>query len=147
MPILAATDAETVPDKVIEVAADLADAYDDELHILHVIDEDESDSLPLDSGAYTYKANISENENPIDHAKEIAREITNKSLPSSTAVSSRGRIGEPKEEIVQEANSMQPRYLVIGGRQRTPVGKMLFGSTTQSVLLHVDQPVVTVTTG
>ena len=50
---------------------------------------------------------------------------------------------EEAEEIIDEAESEDPRYLVISGRRRSPTGKALFGSTTQQVLLNVDCPVVT----
>lgn len=145
MTVLAATDARNVPDRVVEVAADLADAYDDELVVLHVLEEDEREALPLDSGAYTYDTNTGGDDyNRADHAMEIATKVVNRTLRGDASVVPRGRAGEPKEEIIDEANSMDARYLVVGGRRRTPVGKIIFGSTTQSVLLEADQPVVTV---
>ncbi|PCR88884.1 universal stress protein [Natrinema ejinorense] len=145
MTILAATDAKNAPDRVVEVAADLADAYDDELIVLHVLEEGESEELPLDSGAYTYSGDTQGEEyNRADHAMEIATKVRNRTLGNGSSAVPRGRSGEPEEQIVNEANAEDARYLVVGGRQRTPVGKVIFGSTTQSVLLDADQPVVTV---
>jgi nucleotide-binding universal stress UspA family protein len=48
------------------------------------------------------------------------------------------------EEILGEADRRSVEYLVIGGRKRTPVGKAVFGSKTQSILLTAACPVVTV---
>lgn len=144
MTILAATDAKNAPDRVVEVAADLADAYDDELIVLHVLERDESEELPLDSGAYTYEVDDDGEYNRADHAMEIATKVRNRTLGNGSSAVPRGRSGKPEEQIVNEANIEDARYLVIGGRQRTPVGKIIFGSTTQSVLLDADQPVVTV---
>ena len=56
----------------------------------------------------------------------------------------KGRVGEPVEEILAEADRRGAQYLVIGGRKRSPTGKALFGSKTQSILLTADLPVVTV---
>ncbi|WP_345782540.1 universal stress protein [Halostagnicola sp. A-GB9-2] len=53
-----------------------------------------------------------------------------------------GRHGNPAEEIIEFANETDAHYIVIGGRKRSPVGKALFGSVTQSVLLDATQPVV-----
>lgn len=35
-------------------------------------------------------------------------------------------------------------YIVVVGRSRSPVGKALFGSVTQGVLLHAECPVLAV---
>ncbi|WP_267643394.1 universal stress protein [Haloarchaeobius amylolyticus] len=44
--------------------------------------------------------------------------------------------------ILDAAEDVGAEQIVIAGRKRTPVGKALFGSTTQSVLLRSDIPVV-----
>ncbi|UHQ95242.1 universal stress protein [Haloterrigena alkaliphila] len=50
--------------------------------------------------------------------------------------------GEPAEEIIAEANSVNADYIAISGRKRSPTGKVLFGSVTQSVLLSAETPVI-----
>ncbi|WP_265110811.1 universal stress protein [Halosolutus halophilus] len=49
--------------------------------------------------------------------------------------------GNPPDEIVRIANELDAEGIYIGGRKRSPAGKMLFGSTTQSVMFATDQPV------
>lgn len=49
--------------------------------------------------------------------------------------------GAPGEEIVDVASEIDADQIVMGGRKRTPVGKVLFGSVTQSVLLSTETPV------
>lgn len=51
-------------------------------------------------------------------------------------------MGDPVGEVLDEADRREARCLVIGGRKRTPIGKSVFGSTTQSLVLNTDRPVV-----
>lgn len=50
--------------------------------------------------------------------------------------------GEPGETIIIEANRDESDMIVLGGRKRTPTGKLLFGSVAQTVSLNTDIPVV-----
>ena len=50
---------------------------------------------------------------------------------------------EPADVIVAQAVASDARLVVIGMRRRSPVGKMLLGSTAQAVLFHAPCPVVT----
>ena len=50
---------------------------------------------------------------------------------------------EPAEVIVSQAVASDARLVVIGMRRRSPVGKMLLGSTAQEVLFNAPCPVVT----
>ncbi|MCC3264953.1 universal stress protein [Arthrobacter gengyunqii] len=51
---------------------------------------------------------------------------------------------DPAEEILKAAEDPQVELIVLGLRRRTPVGKMLLGSTAQRVLLQSDCPVLAV---
>lgn len=51
---------------------------------------------------------------------------------------------DPAEEILDAASRLAADLLVIGLRRRTPVGKLLMGSTAQRVLLQADCPVLAV---
>lgn len=48
--------------------------------------------------------------------------------------------GSPATEIVDVAKEVDADQIVMGGRKRTPTGKVLFGSVTQSVLLNTKIP-------
>ncbi|UHQ96366.1 universal stress protein [Natrinema halophilum] len=55
------------------------------------------------------------------------------------------RHANPAEAIVIVANEIDADRIVMGGRKRSPAGKALFGSVTQSVLLNSDTPVTVIT--
>lgn len=50
----------------------------------------------------------------------------------------------PADEILATAEEVSAELIVIGLRRRSPTGKLLFGSTAQSVLLGAECPVLAV---
>lgn len=130
MVIVAAVD-DTTDRGIVEEGRSLADAFGEELHVVHVRDRE-----GVEGGTGSEETVL---EGAADDAAEVAADVTDEYVPI-------GRIGNPAQELNAYIESIDSRYLVIGGRKRTPIGKALFGSTTQSVLLSVDVPVVTVPT-
>ena len=51
---------------------------------------------------------------------------------------------EAGEDLVQLADENKVDEIIIGVRRRSKVGKLLFGSTAQFVILHAPCPVVSV---
>lgn len=51
------------------------------------------------------------------------------------------RWGDAAAEILDAAEANEVDALVLGGRKRSPMGSLLFGSVTTDVLLHADRPV------
>jgi|AntRauMinimDraft_3_1070383.scaffolds.fasta_scaffold00235_9 nucleotide-binding universal stress UspA family protein len=54
------------------------------------------------------------------------------------------RHGDPEKEIIKYAESNDPDTIIIAGRKRSPVGKALFGSVTQHIILNTELPVTIV---
>ncbi|MFW5938484.1 MAG: universal stress protein, partial [Halanaeroarchaeum sp.] len=80
----------------------------------------------------------------LEIAEDIAQEVIDESsVDDATPV---GLLGDPAEEVANYAADNDARYLVIAGRKRSPVGKALFGSVVQSVMLDSDVPVVSLRT-
>jgi nucleotide-binding universal stress UspA family protein len=56
----------------------------------------------------------------------------------------RGDLGDPSDAVVQVAQRRDARLIVLGLRPRSPVGKLVFGSTAQRILLDATCPVLSV---
>ena len=52
--------------------------------------------------------------------------------------------GNPAAAIVDVADRFEVDELIVGTRDQSPVGKVLFGSVAQSVILDTDRPVTVV---
>jgi nucleotide-binding universal stress UspA family protein len=50
--------------------------------------------------------------------------------------------GDPANSILELATEHGVDCIAIGGRRRTPAGKVLFGSVSQGVILAADRPVL-----
>lgn len=144
MAILAAIDENERSRIVANIAADLAATYDDTLVALHVVPNEDFEkhrtAVESIGGFQSYSFTQEESS-----ARRFAREFVQESVEDFDVddFEARGRIGDVTEEILAEAASLDPRFLVISGRRRSPSGKAVFGNTAQQVLLKADCPVVT----
>jgi nucleotide-binding universal stress UspA family protein len=59
----------------------------------------------------------------------------------------RGTVGDPGERMVEMAESTGADIVVVGGQERSPAGKALFGSVAQSIMLDAPCPTLYVRTG
>lgn len=131
--------AESGQSSLVEEGAKLAEAFGEELHVIHVVDADVGSE---DIGTSS------------DRSRETLREIARERAAEATGtvegrvpLRTEGLVGEDVAgRIVAYAKERDASYVVIGGRKRSPVGKALFGSVAQSVLLNADRPVVSVLT-
>ncbi|ELZ80989.1 uspA domain protein [Haloferax elongans ATCC BAA-1513] len=137
MAVLAAVSGNKSPDDVVTVANNLAKAHGEELLVLHAISEESFEQRAESTDDYF-------RDDAVHDAKQVAQRIVKETLGNTDGVRLLGRIGTPASAILDTIEERNPTYIVIGSRKRTPVGKALLGSTTQSVMLHTDVPVVAV---
>lgn len=144
MAILAAIDENERSRSVARIAFDLAEAYDDTLVALHVMpgEDFEAHKASLQSIPEFRDYSFTQAE---DSAAEFARKFVLESVENidPQQIDARGRIGDVTTKILAEADSIDPRFLVISGRRRSPAGKAVFGNRAQEILLNADCPVVT----
>lgn len=147
MTTLAAVNEEQEHSAVVAVAYDLAQAYGDELVVLHAVpvgDAEEHMRAMRQVPGFEDVSVTQERERAAAFARTVVDNTLEKYDPGD--VSTLGRVGSPEEEILAIYDDDESyRYLVMGGRRRSPVGKAVFGSATQHVLLNTDRPVMTVT--
>ena len=140
MVIVAAVDRSDRRASVIEEAEALANAFDDDVHVVHVLTRSEFVNLGRTSA---------EQNDPIDmdRVREVASDIAaDAAADLDVPVESVGLVGNPASRITDYAEQQDARYIVVSGRKRSPTGKALFGSVSQTVLLNADRPVVTAIT-
>lgn len=139
MTVLVAVNESNESRQVLEEAETLARQFDDELEVLHVLSRD--DFVDLE------RTSVSATEDTVDPnevreiAASIAEEIAEDVVDEFVAT---GAVGDAAGEIVSLAERRDARYVVIGVRKRSAVGKVVFGSTAQKVLTTVEQPTLAV---
>lgn len=143
MAILVVVDDSGAVEETVRVAADLARTYGDELVALGVVPtteflREQQGKTSLDD------VDVEPIERYESEAADRARAAVERHLDEPTTVTGAGRVADPAEGIVEAGRDVDARFVVIGARRKSPVGKAIFGSTTQSVLLNADRPVVTV---
>lgn len=139
MVVIAAVDKSERTDVIVEQGRKLAKAFSTELQVIHVLNR--SELRELERVTFDKTGEAVEMERVKEVAANIARESVEDIFPEAEAV---GLVGDPAQAITDYTQDQDAEYVVIGGRKRSPVGKALFGSVTQSILLNVNQPVVTV---
>lgn len=87
----------------------------------------------------TVKSEEFYDEDEYPESVDIARSIlTDNDIP----VEVRREHGDPTGMILTVAQEIGADSIAMSGRKRSPTGKAIFGSVTQSVLLDADRPVI-----
>jgi nucleotide-binding universal stress UspA family protein len=129
--------AEELMDAVERLAAEVPDLS---VTLLHVIRETEVPAQvaihqPIDE----YRDELEEDHIPVA-VTEAADRLEDLDLEATVQIDH----GDPAAVIIERADRGDFDDLYIGGRQHSPVGKVLFGSVVQGVLLNTDAPVTVV---
>ncbi|MBG0778975.1 universal stress protein [Desulfotignum balticum] len=114
---------------LIEIAARHARAFDGQVIVV----------TSMKGGGNTDPMEVKAAEDNLEGIKPFFKE---KNIPCDTHLLVRGM--EPGEDIVAFAEENKVDEIIIGVRSRSKVGKLLFGSTSQVVILQANCPVVTV---
>jgi len=129
MKILVGYDYSTVTQEVLALAKKQAKAFNAEVHLLRSLSQDPK--LQRDT--------VQHAEENLEHVK---REFTTLGLDCERHVEISGL--SPGEYLVQFAEKNNVDLIIIGVRRRSKVGKLLFGSNAQLIILMAPCPVLTV---
>jgi nucleotide-binding universal stress UspA family protein len=102
-------------------------------------------SMPLDTETVQAVLVHSFSDNPeggtVEQVKPVR--VARKQLENNgIEVLVEGYGGEAAKAILNVASEYDADQIVLAGRKRTPTGKVLFGSVTQSVILDTERPVL-----
>ncbi|MFA9418386.1 universal stress protein [Natrinema sp. HArc-T2] len=142
MAIVAAIDDSDRATPVLSEAQTLATDLEEDLHVVHVLERSELvEVLEKDVEGQDLTDNY--------EVQQVGENIVSRAIEEPTLADPTisVRVGDPAAEIVAYAETHDARYIVIGGRQRSPTGKALFGSVTQKAIFDSPVPVVTVALG
>lgn len=105
-----------------EITALPSDGTETEVTIVHVFQDNPS------GASATQVASVREAEEVLEDAG-VTVDVTESS-------------GDPADAIIETADEADADLIVVGGRKRSPAGKALFGSVTQTVILNGGRPVM-----
>lgn len=109
---------------------------DNELEVL-ILNVLENFKAPDDTGSIT-AAEVFNNSEPPGTVETVRQFLEDEGV----SVTVERELGDPAETILEVSENSNSDAIVISGRRRSPAGKVLFGSVTQSVLLGSDIPVI-----
>lgn len=75
---------------------------------------------------------------------EVVSAVEDRLVDAGVSVTKRREHGDPADVICEVADELDVDNITMSGRRRSPTGKMLFGSTTQQVLISSGQPVTVI---
>jgi len=118
-----------VPEQIIQLALKHATHFTAEVYLL----------TSLEGGGGTSEKQVKKAEQVLTYAEGIFQKA---GIPCETHFLIRGK--SPEIEILEFAEEKEVDEIIVGARKRSPVGKALLGSVTQSVSLSANCPVVLV---
>lgn len=144
--ILFATDFSECSNRARELACTLAERFEAELHLLHVI-HDVAVEVPefgmgLAFPGYLENIGQMKRDATAKALEKLQAELTDRwsGLKTEAAV----RIGVPASKVVEYAEEHQCDLIVIGTHGRTGLPHVLLGSVAERIIQHAPCPVTTV---
>lgn len=111
-------------DAALRAARDEALRRETDVQIVHVFAAGEKDESPYSQ------------EQELDAVQQV---LTDAGVPSELRAVGAGE--DPADAVLAAARETGAELIVIGLRRRSPVGKLILGSTAQTILLGADCPV------
>lgn len=141
--VLLAHDLSSATGPVAETAHELASRFDLDLLVVHVVSDRDLEDLRRDRPEQDAYLDV-----VLDEVRSRIRDEIQSRWGGDAVARTEVRVlhGEPAATVVKQVSEGDHRFVVIGVRNRSRVGKLVFGSTAQSILLQSPCPVVAVPT-
>jgi nucleotide-binding universal stress UspA family protein len=135
--ILAAVDGTELAEEVLETAIALSKRFDAEVHVVHAVHEGVLATLlkPDDEDGETVMGPDGpvETDEPDDPAS-VVRRMRDHAAMLGTGIEVHTPEGSPGEEIVRVAVEVHADLIVLGGRERSLMRRLLVGSVSEYVV-------------
>lgn len=131
--------AERANDQVDALLSLPGDADELSVTILHVYEEID---MPADEAGPTFIEDLNESLDEIRGLPDSVGQAERRLEDAGVDTEREEMIGDPANAILQVAGERDVDAIVVGPRKRSPVGKALFGSVTQKVILEADRNVI-----
>ena len=118
------------------VAAQPGAAEEIEAILLFVFTGGEEDTVPQELRQFKSATRVGSVRRATEHLEEAGVDVT---VTDGS--------GDAADDIIATAQKHDVDEIVMGGRKRSPAGKAIFGSVTQSVIRSTDLPVVVTGSG
>ena len=129
MKIMVGFDGSNVSKAALKLAAERAQAFDAQILLVQ----------SMVGGPEVPKRDFVNAERELGYQKS---QLKKKNIGCESLLSVRGL--EPGEDLARLAKEQQVGEIILGVKRRSKVGKLIFGSTAQYVILNAPCPVVTV---
>lgn len=74
---------------------------------------------------------------------QMVRDLVDELTTAGVDFEVRGAVGDPAEELLAMASDLSADFVLVGGRQKSPASKALFGSVSERIIREADCPVIT----
>lgn len=132
---------------VLELPAGAGEVAVDVVHVYEDAPTADTEWAAGDSFSDEYAAEMAEQVRDADHVPSSVEAAVDMLESSGVEFAVHERSGNPAREILELAADLDSDAIVLGVSQRSPVGKVLFGSVVQAVMLDSDRPVTVVPAG
>ncbi|MCJ7499970.1 universal stress protein [bacterium] len=138
--VLVPVDFSSTSNKAFLYAREMADCWEGELHLVHVLDTEFLSGAvhitiePLDESVAKWEKRAEEK------LKSIYHEAGGEALSGEIHI----RKGKPPEEILQIAEELDVDMIVIGSHGRTGLERAIFGSVAEKVTRLAQVPVLVI---
>jgi nucleotide-binding universal stress UspA family protein len=140
--ILLATDASQDATKAAQMASDIANTSDSELHVLHIGNTKDFHIAPSAEQSFSARTG-SLGEIREQAAKTLDEAVKQVEQVGGTVAQSHLRMGDPDQEILKFCEEQGGFGLIVmGSRGLGPIKRRLIGSVSESVVRHSQCPVL-----